>query len=430
MVAVAAAQPGSLASSAKLITLASLGGALDYFDFVIFAIFARYIAAGFFPAADPVVSVLFAFLLYAVGFFVRPIGAVVLSHFGDKYGRRPVFVGALLGMSVATFLIGVLPTYAQWGITATVLLVALRLLQGLSVGGEVPGAMAYVVETEPRRACLYTGFVQFLVVTGILLATGMNYALQSLLTPEQLASFGWRIPFLVGGLLGTASYFMRRSLHETPVFASLKASTSRLPLSDLFARFKAPLAVGMGVSVVTAAFNGLLFAYMPVYLTTILKYDGLAVARAMNVALATYAVGLLVCAWAGDKLPREWILRVGGAVVLVGAYPFYASLVSRGADLTVLAAVAGLAGAPFAGIFACVLADLFPARVRFSGSALATNVATAIFSGLTPFIATTLIARTGSSASPAFYLILAAIVCIVFSLWLPRYAGQIEADAR
>jgi MHS family proline/betaine transporter-like MFS transporter len=413
----------------KLIILASLGGGLDYFDFVIYAIFARYISAAFFPNFDPVVSTLLVFMVYAVGFFARPIGGMLLSHFGDRYGRRGVFLFSLMVMSGATFCIGLLPTYGMWGTTASVLLVVVRFLQGMSVGGEVPNAQAYVVETMPKRACFVTGVVQFCVSFGILLATLVNFVLQNTLSQPDLASFGWRIPFLIGGFLGLGALYLRRSLEETPGYQRMGQAVAKSPVSEMLRTRWPALVAGFLSMAVVGGYNGLLFAYMPIYLTNVAGYSPGQVATALNIALAVSSCSVLISAWLGDRLPRHWLLRTGALLLLVFGLPFYDAVVAHSVNLNLLLALAAVAGGFANGVFACVLADLFPTRIRFSGSALGTNLATGIFSGLAPLIVTWLISATGTQVAPAYYLMTCCVIALIASLWLPRYAGQIKAVA-
>jgi MFS transporter, MHS family, proline/betaine transporter len=420
-----AGAPGISGSQWRTVVLASMGGALDYFDFVIYAIFARYISAAFFPNYDPVVSVMLVFVVYAVGFFARPLGGMLLSHFGDRYGRRRVFIVSLLVMSAATFCVGLLPTYQSWGTAATATLVMLRLLQGLSVGGEGPNAQAYVVETVPRRASFVTGVVQFCVSFGILLATLINFILQNVLGPAEIAAYGWRIPFLIGGLLGFGALYLRQSLHETPGFQQMRQKVSRSPVTEVFRDYWAPLASGTLSMAVVGSYNGLLFAYMPVYLTNVAGYAPNQVAGALTIALTVSSCCVLLSAWAGDYIPRHFLVRTGAGLLLLLALPFYAAVAGHQGSLNGMFALAGVAGGFANGVFSCVLADLFPTRVRFSGSALGTNLSTGIFGGLAPLLAGWLIASTGRPVAPAFYLMGCCVLALVASCWLPRYVGQI-----
>src|SRR6188474_3115069 len=194
----------------RIVLLASLGGTLEFYDFVIFGVFARDIAAAIFPATDPLVSLIFSYATFAVGYFARPIGGIVLSHYGDRYGRRAVFLWSVFIMSGATLGMGLVPDYARIGVAASLLMVTLRLLQGFCLGGELPGALTYVVETAPRHAPFVCGVVFSCVTLGVAAATGVSLAVRTWLPPELVASFGWRVAFVIGGLGGVLSFVLRR----------------------------------------------------------------------------------------------------------------------------------------------------------------------------------------------------------------------------
>src|SRR5438093_2992528 len=183
----------------RIVLLASLGGTLEFYDFVIFGVFAKDIADAVFPNPTPLISLIVTFGAFAAGYLARPIGGIVLSHFGDRYGRRRVFLVSIFVMSAATFGMGLVPTFATWGATASVLMVSLRLLQGFCLGGELPGALTYVVETAPRHAPFVCGVVFSCVTFGVAAATGVSLALRTWLPAGAVASVGWRIAFMVGG---------------------------------------------------------------------------------------------------------------------------------------------------------------------------------------------------------------------------------------
>lgn len=410
----------------RMMGLAIFGAGLDFFDFVVYAIFARYIADAFFPRTDPYVSIILTFLVYSIGFVVRPVGGMVLSHFGDKYGRRNVFIFAILGMSVVTIAIGFLPTYASWGLTATLALVLLRIVQGVSIGGETANAIAYIVETVPRRAGLVSGLLVCAANAGILLATFVNVVLQSFLSQSEMAFYGWRVPFLIGGGLGLLFAILRRALKETPEFLQIEdIAGKRQPILDLFRNFPGPLLCGIGTLAAVGVFPSLVFAFMPIYLTNILKYDPSVVAWAINGSLIVYSIATIAVAWIGDSVPREWLMRIGAALLLVFGLPFYQALVSRSIDLNILMALIGVAGAFVAAPFPAVIGDLFPTQVRFTGSALTLNLSTGLFGGLAPVVVSWLLKLTDWQPIPALYLMLGATLTLISSLWLPKYLGQI-----
>ena len=416
--------PGAIAW--RMILLASFGGALEFYDFVVFGVFAPSIAAAFFPATDPVVSQMLAFAGFALGFLARPVGGVVLAHFGDRFGRRRVFVGSVLAVSLATLAMGLVPGYATWGIAAPALLLGLRLVQGFCLGGELPGAITYVVETVPARASFVCGVVFACVNTGVLLATLVSLAVQTLLPADLVPGWGWRIGFLVGGALGLLGWRLRRALEETPAFAELR-QVARVPLREVLAAHPGAVLVGIATTAATAGFNGLLFVHMPVYLGRVLHYDPKIVALAQNAGIATVSVGLLAVAWLGDRVPRRWLLAAGAALLLAGSWPWYAAAASRAAPVVLLLMIAGLAASLASGVFAVVVADLFPTRLRFSGVALAYNASFTAFSGTAPLLATAAIAATGSLEGPALVMAGCAALALIGSLFVPAYAGRIAA---
>ena len=410
----------------RMILLASLGGALELYDFVVFGVFASAIGAAFFPTANPLVSQMLAYAGFAIGYFARPVGGIVLGHFGDRVGRRIVFVGSMLVVSVATLTMGLLPTYAQWGAAAPLLLLALRLVQGFCLGSELPGAITYAVETVPQRASLVCGVVFACVNAGVLLATLVNLGVQEMLPPAALPGWGWRIGFLVGGLLGLLGFRLRRALEETPAFAQMQRRVARLPLREVIAAHPWPVLVGIASTAATAGFTGLLFVHMRGYLVAVLHYDAGRVAIALNVAIATASFGLLAVGWLGDHVPRRGLLAAGAALLLVGCWPWYMAAVEHTAPLMVLLVLAAV-GASFAsGVFGAVIADLFPTRVRYTGVALAYNVSFTAFSGTAPLLATVAISATGAATAPALVMAGCAALALFGSLWIGQHGGKVE----
>src|SRR6187397_1015948 len=228
----------------RIVLLASLGGTLEFYDFVIFGIFARDIADTIFPNPTPLISLMVSFAAFAAGYLARPIGGIVLSHFGDRHGRRRVFLVSIFVMSGATLGMGLVPSFATWGVAASVLMVTLRLLQGFCLGGELPGALTYVVETAPRHAPFVCGVVFSCVTMGVALATGVSLSLRSLLPPETVPVLAWRIAFILGGLGGLVSFVLRRALKQSPEFARLRGLASRQPFRDLLGTHATPVLIG------------------------------------------------------------------------------------------------------------------------------------------------------------------------------------------
>lgn len=409
----------------KIVLLASLGGTLEFYDFVIFGVFARDIGQAVFPTTDPIVSLLLSFATFTVGYLARPIGGIVLSHFGDRHGRRAVFLWSVFVMSAATLGMGLVPPYAQIGVAASLLMVTLRLIQGFCLGGELPGALTYVVETAPRIAPFVCGVVFACVTMGVAVATGVSLSVRTYMDPSLVPTYGWRIAFILGGLGGVLSWALRRSLEESPEFARMKSLAVRQPFRELLRTNLAHVAIGSALLGGIGCFNGLFFSHLSAYLSTVLKYDPRQAVLSQTAGVIVMATGTLLTGWLGDRIHPKHLLRAGAVTALVAAYPFYVAVESRSASLTLLCSLAGVVGALSAGSFAVLLTDLFPTRIRFTGVALAFNVSFTLFSGTAPLVATSLIERTGSNVSPAYMMMVSAIIALVGSLFVNRFGGNV-----
>ena len=409
----------------RIVLLASLGGTLEFYDFVIFGVFARDIAAAVFPSTEPLVSLMASFAAFAAGYLARPIGGIVLSHYGDRYGRRAVFLWSVFVMSGATLGMGLVPSYAQWGVAASALMVILRLIQGFCLGGELPGALTYVVETAPRIAPFVCGVVFACVTMGVAVATGVSLAVRTYLDPALVPIYGWRIAFVLGGLGGVLSFVLRRSLEESPEFARMKSFAVRQPFRELLRTNLVHVLIGCAILAGTGTFNGLFFSHLPAYLSAVLQYDARQAVLAQTVGVIASAIGILATGWIGDRIPPRYLLRAGVALLLVFAWPFYSALESRSVNLTLLCTLAGLSAGLTNGSFAVLLTDLFPTRIRFTGVALVFNVSFTIFSGTAPLVATSLIRDTGVASSPAYLMMFSAVLALLGSLWVERYGGNV-----
>ncbi len=410
--------PGTL--STRTLVLASLGGALEFYDFIVYGIFAASIGAEFFPASDPLVSLILSFSVFAVGYLARPLGGLVLGSLGDRAGRRMVFLRSLGAISVVTLAIGLLPGYATFGVLAPVLLVLLRLLQGFCLGGELPGAIVYVAETAGRRRGFGGGVLFACVNAGVLAATLVSLGLHTWLNASSLALYGWRIAFGLGGVAGLLGLLLRRQLGETPAFAAIRATHARLPLAELLRGHGRAVTVGVLACAVVAGFNGLLFAHLPAHLVRVLHVDPARAAWAQTICLLVTSAAMVGVGWLGDRMPRRWLLRAGSALMALGGIGFYAAIARPDAKLSGLFALAGLAAALANGSFAAILGDLFLTRVRFSGVALSLNIGFTLFSGLAPLAATSLTRATGWDAAPGLFLAGCGALSFAASLLLPK----------
>ena len=414
----------SAARPVRMVVLASLGGALEFYDFVAYGIFAVYIADAFFPAKDQTASLASAFAAFAGGYLIRPLGGAVFSHFGDRFGRRSAFLASLVGISLATTGMALCPSYETWGVWATATFVTLRLLQGFCLGGEMPGATTYVSEAAaPGRAGLACGLLFCCASLGVVLASGVSAGLHSLMPAQAVAQYGWRLAFALGGLLGLLSYLPRKQLAESLVFLRLRErqEVERAPLLLVLRRNFGRVAIGVGTTAAVAAFNGVLFAYLPAYLVRVVGYPASLVASAVTVGLVANALAVLAAGALCDVFQVRMVHRAGAILVLLASWPFFNAVSVPGAtNLVWTLAGFGALGGVMGGAFAIMLVGLFPARVRFSGVAMAFNTSFAVFGGLTPAAATGLIAVTGDKAAPAFYLAGAAVIALMAGLWVKK----------
>jgi MHS family proline/betaine transporter-like MFS transporter len=416
---------GISAAGWRIVLLASLGGTLEFYDFVIFGIFAKDIADAIFPNPTPLISLMVSFGAFAVGYFARPIGGIVLSHFGDRYGRRRVFLISLFVMSGATLGMGLVPAFATWGAGASVLMVTLRLVQGFCLGGELPGALTYVVETAPRQAPYVCSVVFSCVTLGVAGATGVSLAVRTWLPADLVATLGWRIAFVLGGLGGLVSFVLRRSLEESPEFARMKQLAARQPFQEVLKHHLAPVAAGVASLAATAGFTGLFFAHMAAYMSGVLGYDPRQAVLSQTMGVIVHALGILAVGRIANRVGPLVLVRIGAATMAALAWPFYTALAGHAISPTLLLVLAGACASLINGTFAVLLTDLFPTRVRFSGVALGFNVAFTIFSGTAPLVATSLIRSTGSEVAPAFVMIAYGVLTFVASFRLSHLGGHV-----
>ena len=414
----------------RVVLLSSLGGALEFYDFVVFGVFNAFISAAFFPSGDAATSQLKGLALFGAGYLARPLGGLLFGRRGDRSGRRGSFMLSLGLMSAATAAMGLVPSYAAGGIASTALFVALRLLQGFCLGGELPGAITYAVEVVPRRhATLACGLVFGCVSSGVVLAAGVAAALSLALGGAGVAAWGWRIAFLIGGGLGGVSWLLRRSLEESPAFLRMRArlegdAVGRGPLAELLANHRGRLLAGIAATGIVTTFNGLLFAHMAGYLLG-LRYAGPSIAAALTIASAVTAVTLVAATWVGDRWTPLGVYRIGCVVLAGAAVPAYRAIAAHGMPLTEMFFLIGLSACFTHGTFALLLADLFPTRIRFSGVALSMNLGAVAFTALSPLLAATLVARTGWLPAPGVLIVVAALLALVATLFLPRLSGQL-----
>lgn len=406
-----------------MIFVASTGGALEVFDFAVYGFFAQSIGREFFPARTGLPPETLSFAVLAIGSVSRLVGGVFLGRLGDKYGRRGVFTASAMVAAVSTLLIGALPSYESLGVAAPVLLVLLRLTQGLCLGGELPGAVVYAVETSHARPGLLCGIVFLAVNIALILATSINLGVHVIFDPEQIRAFGWRLGFLVGGLLGLLSFAVRRTLVETDEYARTVGARHREPLAVLFRNHVGSVLTGVAAASLVGASSGLFVAHMPAYLQT-LDYDPQTIASAQMLYVATISACILVTAYVGDLLPRRYVFRSGAVLSALFAPFFYVAVTRHQANLSLLFLIAGVVASLPNGTYACAIAEMFPVDVRFSGLAAAMNFGLVAPMAMAPLAVSILASRTHWTFAPALVLVLCAAFAFVASF---RMKGRCQS---
>jgi len=400
----------------KIIFLSSIGGALEFYDFVIYIVFAPIISQVFFPKTDKFASLMGIYAIFAIGYFIRPLGGIIFSHFGDKYGRKKTFICSVMLMAVPTGLIGFLPTNYYAGTFATILLVILRLLQGLSIGGEIPGALSFTCEhIKSNSRGLACGIIFAFFNMGILIASLINLVLISLLSSEQLLLWGWRIPFIFGGILGIFSFYLRKMMTESPLFISMRGETNKIkiPLLETVYRYWPNLIRGILFTWLGAVVINLLYLYLPTYLTTILSYPASQVSLFNSINLIFYALLIVTINWLSDSVGRKLILFIGSFGFALLGYFLFAELSRQSTQhLIVVMGIISILSSCVT-IYPCILAELFPTPIRYTGIAISYNIGFAVFGSVTPFVATYLIEATGNVLAPSYYLIISAVFCLI-----------------
>ena len=415
----------------KILFAGMIGNVLEWYDFVVYGFLAAIIGKLFFPSGDETVELLKSFAVFAVGFVMRPIGAIIFGYIGDKFGRKTALTISIVLMALSTTVIGLLPTYETVGILAPVLLVILKLIQGLSVGGEYTTSISFLVEHAPKdKRGLYGSIGILGAVIGILLGSASGAIVTKLLTEEQLYSWGWRVLFLSGVLLGVVGYFIRRNIEETPKFLELEYEElkPKSPLKELLKKYKDRLLRAFALSTFQAVGFYTIFVYVANHLIVFLKFPKSTALTINTVSMIILTLLIPVMAWLSDKIGRKPIILFSTGLTILLAYPLF-SLISSGSFENALIGhvLFAIITAGFMAVLPTTLVELFPTRVRNSGYSIGYNLPFAIFGGTSPLIATWLVKATNNLAAPSFYLIAAAAIAFLAGLVL-RETAKIDLE--
>ena len=424
----------------KVIFASGLGTMIEWYDFYIFGSLAVIMSELMFPAGDPVWALIKTWALFATGFIVRPFGALVFGRVGDLIGRKYAFMVTLTIMGLSTFLIGLLPTYAQIGVLAPSILLVLRLLQGLALGGEYGGAAVYVAEHVPdNKRGFYTSFIQITATLGLFVSLGVILGVKQIIPPEAFKVWGWRVPFLLSIVLVGMSLYIRLRMKESPLFASLKSQgkTSIAPLRDSFAKWanlKIVLLVlfgataGQGIVWYTGQFYALSF------LQSVMKVDivksSIIVAIAILIGMPFFTVfGAL-----SDKIGRLKIMMAGNLIAALTYIPIYKAMTHYGADpknpnmfmLTLLVFIQVIYVTMVYGPIAAFLIEAFPAKIRYTSFSLPYHIGNGWFGGTLPLIAGVLVAETGNIYAGLYWVMAVAIMTFLVGSFALSESHRVE----
>lgn len=421
----AEAQPTTLR---RVIAASGLGTLIEYFDYASYSYLATTIAVVFFPSDDRTTSLLNTFAVFALGFLCRPIGALVWGRLGDRLGRKRVLATTILIMSGATFAVGLIPGHATIGVAAPALLLLLRMTQSFSAAGEYAGATTFVAEYAPDKSRgRLTSVVPISAAAGFLLASLAATLLYHFVPAESMQSWGWRIPFLIAGPLGLVGLYLRFRLEETPYFKEL-AETERIDPESTKTGVRENLrSIGLLLMIMALNAGGyyVLLGYTPTYLVEETGMSPADATLAITIANAIYLFFLPAAALLSDRWGRRRTLLAAGALFVLFSYPLIALLSLGGfllvtAVLTVLLAMFSMND----GVFGAFFTESFGTRSRYTGFAVTFNVGAVVFGGISPYIATWLIDRTGNPVAPAFYMMGIAALSVIATVLVRETSGK------
>jgi MFS family permease len=418
----------------KVIAASAAGTMIEWYDFYIFGSLAAIMSGLFFPKANPTAGFLLTLATFATGFAVRPFGALVFGRIGDLVGRKYAFLVTLLIMGGATFVIGLLPTYEDIGMAAPLILVALRLLQGLALGGEYGGAAVYVAEHVPdNKRGFYTSFIQTTATLGLFVSLAVILAVRTMMSEAEFKTWGWRIPFLLSILLVAMSLYIRVRLKESPLFTHLKSTgkTSTAPLRDSFVNWRVMLLVLFGAAAGQAVvwYTGQFYALF--FLQNVLKVEFITANIIVAVALALGTPFFIVFGALSDRIGRKKVMMVGNLIAALSYYPIYQAMHAASQPLqpvvmTLLVFVQVLFVTMVYGPIAAFLVEAFPAKIRYTSLSLPYHIGNGWFGGFTPLIATAAVARTGNIYAGLWYPIAIALLTFVVGTLFIRESKDVK----
>jgi MHS family proline/betaine transporter-like MFS transporter len=413
------------------VLLSSIGEIVEWFDFMIYLSLAPVLATVFFPSSDHRTGLFATLAVFGAAYLARPLGGLLFGHLGDRGGRKQALVASALVMAGAKLVEGSLPSYQAIGIGAPALFLIARVISGLSIGGEFTGTFIMLFESSSTgRRGLTSSLANVMASIGIVLGSGLITLLTATLSTEQMQSWGWRVPFFVGSVIGLVALAIRLHVQETPLFERLRADAAlaRQPLRDAIREQPRGIFVAFAMSSFIAVSYYLVVSFVPTYLQS---FVGMAHVQALTIATLATLLNIVVIpppAWLSDRIGRKPVLVAVSVGFIVLGYPLFLLLASGHFGPTLVGALLFVfLAAAFVGTANTTAMEHFRTRTRFSGFALGYNIGAAIFGGMTPLLAAWLIHTTGSKIAPAWYLILASLAILVVS-WRLKETYRLQAE--
>jgi MHS family proline/betaine transporter-like MFS transporter len=420
---VAVEPPAHMTTRRKAILATVIGSGLEWFDFSGYAFFAAIIGKLFFPAGNETTSLLLALATFGVGFVMRPLGGIAFGIYADKVGRKRALSLAMLVMALGSATIALAPTYESIGVAAPCLIVAARMLQGLSAGGEMGGATAFLTEHAPvNRRAFYSSWIQTSVGFAVVIGSITGAVITSSLSPESLTSWGWRVPFIIGMLVAPVGYYIRLRIEETPEFASEKRHANT-PLRDVVREYPRAVLSSLLMVVLWTVCTYVILFYIPTY---VVKYLHMPQREGFISGIVSGAVLMAMAPVFGalsDRVGKQRVLTIAAIVILLASYPLFSHLIKSPTFGTLLTfqVIFGVLIAAYTGPILALFTEMLPSRVRTTGLSLAYNGAVTIFGGFASFIITWLTQATGDAESASYYIIFAAVVSLLGTRLMKPY---------
>lgn len=405
----------------RVLFLSSLGGVLEFYDFIIYIFLAPFIEKIFFAESSQYIATLKTLAIFSVGYLIRPLGGVVFSHFGDRYGRKVVFLLTVIFMALPSFAIGMLPTTAQIGVAAPILLLLFRVMQGLALGGEIPASITFVSEHVPgKRRGLALAILFFGINFGLLLGSLVTTIMTSLVSPEGILAYAWRVPFILGGFFGLLAIYLRRYLRETAAFSALRQSEVQvIPVVTLIRHSWRQVLQGL-LLVSLGSVTVFFYLYWPQYLHQYMNYDLAEMMRVNTIGTVLLNIMIIFGGLASDRYGYRNVYIACAGFLALFTYPLFIMFNQQSVEMVIVSYM--LFSVIFGFIpsaYSSILSSLFPTSVRYSGIAMSYNFAYAIFGGLSPVICTVAIQYFNSVLAPAFYIIIIAL-CAAAACFIGR----------